>query len=325
MSVSFIIPCYNDHNFLDEAIESILQHTSGLFEILIIDDGSPNPIVTPFDKYPNVKVLRLPTNQGVSAARNMGIQSASGDYIVFCDSDDLIIDDVYTLVELAQDKYQSADLIFGLIGDENKDGPKKPLRSNVFSGGKSKRANLLSFSRFIYSRSFLISKGLQFTVGMKNCEDTLFIMRCAVSAAQIIRSNHIFYHYRTRQDSASNRLLSDQQLSDRFALLDGIIHLLKDLDRKAYYLKMLQTLRWDMYILYRAYLELNEENLDYYISNLCLRYQDCFALEGRLDFCVQNGLPWTDFHETCIDLLRQQDTQHLFSNLQQYFLKMEKG
>ncbi len=321
LKISFIIPCYNDHNFLDEAIESILQHTSGLFEILIIDDGSPTPIATPFDKYPNVKVLKLPTNQGVSAARNLGIQSASGDYIVFCDSDDFITGDVSFLMEEILERHQSADLIFGQMENEQNTGVNKPLTSDVFTDDISKRVRLISFTRFLYARKFLLSKTIQFKIGLSNCEDTLFIMNCAAMADKIVRSNYVFYHYRTRLGSAARSLLSDKKISDRFALIDGIIDLLKDQHSKAYILKMLQTFMWDMNVLHRVKLHLSEDSVTTYLTKLSTVYQDCFAFADRPKFCNQNGLPWTGFHETCMNLLSEADYQRLFATLHEYFSK----
>lgn len=92
---SVIIPCYNDGNKLEKAVNSCLQQTHPPFEIIIIDDGSQSftrDITRDLlDKHAqrNIRAFFLEKNQGVSAARNKGLDMAKGDYIVFLDADDI--------------------------------------------------------------------------------------------------------------------------------------------------------------------------------------------------------------------------------------------
>ena len=95
MFFSVIIPIYNVEEYLCECIESILGQSYKNYEIILVDDGSKDKSGEICDgysrKYPNtVKVLHKP-NGGQSDARNMGMESAVGDYIVYIDSDDFII------------------------------------------------------------------------------------------------------------------------------------------------------------------------------------------------------------------------------------------
>ncbi|NML67128.1 glycosyltransferase [Hymenobacter sp. RP-2-7] len=85
--VSIIIPCYNYGHFLAEAIESAANQTYPAKEILVIDDGSTDNTSEIAAHYPAVKYVYQP-NQGLSAARNTGIQHSQGTYLVFLDADD---------------------------------------------------------------------------------------------------------------------------------------------------------------------------------------------------------------------------------------------
>ena len=88
--ISVIIPAYNAMNYLPETLKSVLKQTFTDFEILIVNDGSSDDIVEWVSQItdPRVKLISQ-TNQGVSAARNMGIRKSQGEYIALLDADDL--------------------------------------------------------------------------------------------------------------------------------------------------------------------------------------------------------------------------------------------
>ncbi|MDX2446184.1 MAG: glycosyltransferase [Desulfobacterales bacterium] len=86
--VSVVIPTHNRGWVLKEAIESVLAQTFESFELIVVDDGSPDNTRALLDGYEDLVVLEQ-TNKGVSAARNRGIALAQGELIAFLDSDDL--------------------------------------------------------------------------------------------------------------------------------------------------------------------------------------------------------------------------------------------
>jgi glycosyltransferase involved in cell wall biosynthesis len=88
--VSVVIPCFGQAHFLPEAIESVLAQTYPHLEILVIDDASPDNASPIASRYPGVRCLRG-ENAGMAGARNLGIRSTSGDFIVFLDSDDRLL------------------------------------------------------------------------------------------------------------------------------------------------------------------------------------------------------------------------------------------
>lgn len=94
--VSVIIPCYNHGKYLSEAIESILAQTYQHLEIVVVDDGSTDNSKAVAQKYEQVKYI-YQTNQGLSAARNTGIDNSTGKYLVFLDADDLLFPDALSV------------------------------------------------------------------------------------------------------------------------------------------------------------------------------------------------------------------------------------
>jgi glycosyltransferase involved in cell wall biosynthesis len=87
--LSVVIPCYNDHLYVEQAVDSALAQTWPYKEIIIVDDGSfdrTKKVLSELES-DNIKIFTQ-KNRGVSAARNMGIQKASGKFILVLDSDD---------------------------------------------------------------------------------------------------------------------------------------------------------------------------------------------------------------------------------------------
>lgn len=91
--VSVIVPVYNVESFLEHCITSILEQTYSNFEIILVDDGSTDSSGTMCDEWykkdPRITVYHQ-SNQGLSAARNRGLDLAKGEYICFVDSDDFV-------------------------------------------------------------------------------------------------------------------------------------------------------------------------------------------------------------------------------------------
>lgn len=88
--VSVIVPVYKAEKFIADTVRSVIEQTYKNFELLIIDDGSPDRSVEICEKLndPRIKIIRQ-NNRGVSAARNTGIRYAQGEYVAFLDGDDL--------------------------------------------------------------------------------------------------------------------------------------------------------------------------------------------------------------------------------------------
>ncbi len=90
---SIIIPVYKAERFIDQCIKSILSQSYTNYELFLVDDGSPDSCPAVCDSWAEkdsrIKVFHQ-VNKGVSAARNLGINYATGDYIIFVDSDDYV-------------------------------------------------------------------------------------------------------------------------------------------------------------------------------------------------------------------------------------------
>lgn len=111
--VSIIVPCYNVEKYLAECIESLQAQTLKDIEIILVDDGSPDNSGKICDAYAakdsRIRVLHKP-NQGVSAARNDGLKMATGEYVIFVDSDDYVPAEAYEKM-YAKAKETNVDIV----------------------------------------------------------------------------------------------------------------------------------------------------------------------------------------------------------------------
>lgn len=132
-TVSVIIPVYNVEKYLPKSLGSAINQTYGQLEIICINDGSPDnslEILEDFAKKDSrIKIINQ-ENKGLSGARNAGIKAATGDYIVFLDSDDWMDEDA---VEAAVSKAENADtVLWGYI----REFADKSLEKKIFEGDR---------------------------------------------------------------------------------------------------------------------------------------------------------------------------------------------
>lgn len=129
--ISVIIPVYNAEKYLRKCIESVLNQTFGDFELLLVDDGSPDHSGEICDEYAQkdsrVHVFHKP-NGGTANARNYGLDHSQGDYVAFIDNDDYVeptyLGDMYSAMT-----HYDVDLVCcGAWLDEKSDGSYHSLR-----------------------------------------------------------------------------------------------------------------------------------------------------------------------------------------------------
>ena len=116
MSYSVIIPCFNAQDYIDQALNSVLNQTVSAKEIILVDNNSTdntlNKINDYASNYSNVKCI-VETNKGASFARNAGLKIASGDYIQFLDVDDYLSNDKVKLqLEYIKHSGNDIDILF---------------------------------------------------------------------------------------------------------------------------------------------------------------------------------------------------------------------
>ena len=234
MLVSIIIPVYNVEAYLEECVNSVLHQSYKNLEIILVDDGSTDKSSQLCDSFcktdSRIRVIHK-SNGGVSSARNIGVDDATGDFVFFLDSDDKIFPNcMETLVSLAR-RYEGVDIVQGNV--QIQDGTKPPYicvneDSEYITDVKKLREGLInsypitSWNKLI-KLSFLRENNIRFMEGIIH-EDEMFRWSLHKFAETICFTKEITYWYRkdndssiTNQKDCSNFLLSGIEMVKKIA------------------------------------------------------------------------------------------------------------
>lgn len=217
MKVSIIIPVYNCEKYLDRCVETVLKQTYKNIELLLINDGSSDSSGALCDawaeKDTRVRVIHQP-NRGVSAARNAGLDAATGDVIGFVDADDYIHENTYAV---ALERLTDCDMVVWdavTVWDSGRtEEDTIPLlpETCVLKKENWKPALLRQMAgatwRCLY-RAELV-KNIRFPVGIKLSEDRLFNLQAMGKADKVQYLKEGLYYRYVRQGSACNRYHGD--------------------------------------------------------------------------------------------------------------------
>ena len=219
MLVSVVVPVYKVEKYLANCIESVLKQTFSDFELILVDDGSPDEcgkICEDFAKKDSrIKVIHQ-RNEGLSAARNRGIEIAEGEYLTFIDSDDFVLP--YYLENLVNlIKKNDADMcVCDFIRCSSKEFLKDVLvkipgdKAEIFKENRmeaffiSKKISTTAWGK-LYKR-FLFSS-IRYPVGKYN-EDVFVTYKTVYLSSKIVYCNYQGYVYRKNEDSIINESFS---------------------------------------------------------------------------------------------------------------------
>ncbi|AYB49151.1 hypothetical protein CJJ19_06210 [Candidatus Williamhamiltonella defendens] len=213
---SIIIPCYNSSRFINNTLQKIsfILSSRNDVEIIFVDDGSTDDTYEKLLSFSfKKKLIICKKNEGVSSARNEGIFNASGDYILFLDSDDFYS---YNIFDKLDTVAQGIDLIF--FGYDTVDIKNKRIRSYLSKFNNNSKAlsdsnSHLFLSNFFYKkiylhigatvikRKFLQSNSIFFDKSLSYCEDIDFLIRAISLTNSIVYIRDILFHYVNRTDS----------------------------------------------------------------------------------------------------------------------------
>lgn len=202
--VSVIIPCYNQAHYLGEAIESILNQTYQHYEIIVVDDGSPDNTAEVAARYPGVRYVRQ-ANQGLAGARNTGLRESKGEYVVFLDADDRLVPDAIKTNLNYMLTHSECALVTGQAQFISSDGLIIPMthRPSVSEDHYPEllRYNYILVGTLLYRRDVLMSVN-GFNASVPGCEDYELHLRLA-REFPIFCHDEVIMEYRQHEASMS--------------------------------------------------------------------------------------------------------------------------
>jgi glycosyltransferase involved in cell wall biosynthesis len=230
--VSIIVPIYNVEPFLEQCVQSLVDQTCQDIEVILVDDGSPDKCGEICDRfaaeYPIVKVIHQ-ENQGVSVARNTGMDAAQGEWLMFVDGDDWVeLDIVEKMLPYAEEK--GCDILVGSYFLETKNHSKLECFGKLSGYMLCEKDKLRLFASCFYLQSLrntrfshaiggpwakllrknlLLKHELRFLPGLTQSQDILFSLYAFQNAAKIALLDPPHYHYREHTLSTTRKYMSD--------------------------------------------------------------------------------------------------------------------
>ena len=258
--ISIIIPVYNGEKYLRPCIDSILHQTYQHWELLLIDDGSPDSSGAICDEYasdPRISVVHK-ENGGQASARNQGVAMAKGEYISFVDCDDWLETDMYERMVQTMHSQQAEIIICGYI-EEYKSRQKKVHADGEMKVYEASEALKLvlrgKIGSYLWSMLFRREVVQELMPDLNPYEDHATIFKWISHARRVVVLHQAFYHYRQLGSSslhsynpkkgnhffqaikeryhyiADRNLLPGWESENRILYLRGCIKLTKDLAR----------------------------------------------------------------------------------------------
>lgn len=237
MFLSFIVPVYNAHLYLDQCLRSLINQNIPYdnFEIICVDDGSTDGSKEILEKYAeefNNIIVSYQVNSGVSSARNKGLKHAEGKYIWFVDADDFIAPDILEgLKKIAINT--NADRIklesYSFECDLSLNEQEKLFEKTLVSNAPYKE---VLATRTLYKREYLLENNISFPEGVCYGEDGVFNYQTLIHNPLTADSNVLAYFYRRHNGAvtrADRTVKAKKSIEGSKAVLDILI---KDYNNK---------------------------------------------------------------------------------------------
>lgn len=222
--VSVCIPVYNVEKYIRRSMESVLSQSLKDIEVIVVNDCTPDASMEIVREYASkdsrIRIIEHKANFGLMMARRTGYRAATGDYITFCDSDDIMPSDaIETLYNLAVDS--GADIVSGDMEWLYDDGTAKRSFISLPYGSDSESVYraLLSkeYSHTLCSKLFQNSllQGHEYVTLMNhtNGEDGMLFYQVLQYAKKVVHQNKVVYNYYQNTQSSTHLRIKDYALS----------------------------------------------------------------------------------------------------------------
>ncbi|MEE0891639.1 MAG: glycosyltransferase family 2 protein [Succinivibrio sp.] len=222
--ISVIIPIWNSSSVISETIESIQCGIYKNIEIICVNDGSTDStlevLASLSKKYNNIKIVSI-KNQGPGPARNIGLMNATGEYVSFIDSDDIVDCEFYEKLYKVACK-SKADIVAGkLVYQPSSSEREQDLEKYYANVNIDSRFFYRTFTTAIYKRSLLEKNKILFP-NYRMGEDCIFAFKAACKASKIEIINDVTYYYRktiNKNSITRTQYVDSECLNSKFELI----------------------------------------------------------------------------------------------------------
>lgn len=234
--ISVIVPVYKAEQYLPQCIDSILSQTYGDLELILVDDGSPDNSGTICDQYAKkdnrVRVFHK-ENEGVSSARNLGIEKSNGEWITFVDADDTLTTDTLSKCSIffkeADEIRFSMKYIYSEDGLQTKDDVMPVMSKSQYVSTIIARKTILGVCGGLYKTKLFVDNNIRFDTELVNGEDWLVLLNVTLMANKVIILPDTFYLYNNVNNSSCTHTLDYKKQFSSLLALVKITDLIKEI------------------------------------------------------------------------------------------------
>ena len=222
---SIIMPAYNVEDSIEESINSVLNQTYSNFELIIIDDCSTDNTYNIVKKYSNIKLFQTPVNSRQGAARNIGLDNCSGDYILFLDADDIFFDNqvLEKLSKIILSK-KFPDIVYcGMKITGRRDLTIMPDENNISKAYRLGQNKWMNVTSLCTKTSLIQENSIRFPENIRY-EDVIFAFITIEKANTFSYADFITYLYINRENTTSTKYTYAQSL-DTVKIIEELTNL----------------------------------------------------------------------------------------------------
>lgn len=266
--ISIIVPVYNVENYLKECLDSLINQCSSNCEIIVVNDGSTDGslyIAKEYEKkYDNIIKVYDKKNGGLSSARNFGISRATGEYLLFVDSDDYLLPNCLEILEKIIDEENIDIIVFSFL-EGSSDNYKYNMMYNNDICELSKRyiVGKPCATNKLCKKSLFLENKIEFLNGVYY-EDLATMPKLILHSDKIKFIKEPLYFYRIRNNSIMNKKMYNHKMDTIFDVLDQLKKYFND----------------------NYYEEIEYLYIEHLLRGASIRYFDCGDCQEQLDKIV---------------------------------------
>lgn len=292
MKVSIVIPVYNVEKYICRCIDSVLDQSYKNFEVVVVDDQSPDRSIELVKSYQSEKITIIShkQNKGLSASRNTGVNHCSGDYLLFLDSDDYLQPNALEKgISIIQNHH--SDIVSFKSKHIDDDGKTWPVSwHEKFKGLTSGDVSISDHPNLVWdvaawnkliNLNFYRANNIEFDEGQRHFEDHLFSLELFTKTNKVSVIDDELHYYAIRSDASNPSITQSNQFDSvlyRLRMMESVISYLNSSERSYLIVHFCELIIY----FYRQVLQLAYESADTKDSflDVITRFQAIFAHIG---------------------------------------------
>lgn len=225
ITFSIIICAFNVEKYIEKAINSILQQTYKNYEIIVVNDKSTDGTLIMIQKYKGIKIINNKENMGLGASRNIGVDKAKGEYILYLDADDTLYEE--STLEKIYEVMNKEHFDIGYFGVKYIGGSNKTYLPTAENSTKEARITCdmhFAVSSKCWRKEFLEKNDIKFVTRMYY-EDMVYSIKATILAERTTYGEFPIYNYLRDREGSIMTNSNIKKCTDMYVMLSQVLSL----------------------------------------------------------------------------------------------------